>query len=269
MVLLHRSAIATMSQLIGFNRKVNNTFLYGPDCDDMKPKVKCSTFRGGLYYPDRSDTHGSLSEDFESQPEPWRRDTYEFFTETVLFGENGTLKEFSLARPLDVSGWDLQGYSPQHLLGMQPGSTFLQSLIDGKHIASRSWGFYWGLDGRGAREQSSGSFVLGGYDRAKTYGDGFTETVEENEGCPTGMLVVIRDMILTFRNGTGASIFPNKSGGQGLLACVDPSVPVLMDLPRDPYFLNWQNVTGHGLEAGRSVGVDYWNILLSEHRQFG
>ena len=96
-----------MPRLVGFNRKVGNTFLCGLDYDDIKPKVKCGTFRGGHYYPDRSDIDGSLGEDFQSQPERWRSDTYESFVETILFREKGSLTEFPLARPLNVSSWDL------------------------------------------------------------------------------------------------------------------------------------------------------------------
>ncbi|KAL6857415.1 hypothetical protein ACO1O0_004850 [Amphichorda felina] len=239
-----------------------------PSCKPA-PIAKCDTFRGGLYDPEKSDTDGSLDSDFESQPDRFDRKTYEFFTDTISLGENGSLKDYPLAKPLDASRWDLQGYVPQHILGMDSGSTFLQALVDGGHIASKSWGFYWGLDGRGSREQSEGSFVLGGYDKAKTYGDGYTEDLEPSEGCPTGMQVVIRDMTLNFANGTDTSIFPGNSGGQGLIACIDPAVPVLMDLPLEPYFLNWQFATGWALENGRSTGIDYWNVLLSQNKQFG
>lgn len=175
------------------------------------------------------------------------------------------MEDFPFARPTNTKDWDLQGYRPQHMMGMQGGSTVLKSLVEAKSIASRSWGWFWGLDGRGQSDQSSGSMVLGGYDRAKTYGDGYTRQMETNDACQSSMLVVLEDIVLNLDNGTNVSLFnTEESGGQSLRVCLEPSLPVLMDLPYKPYFSEWQVVLGHLLEFGRSTGVDYWNIIMSE-----
>ena len=249
-------------------RDNNNTFLYGPECDlDDFSEEACQTFRGGVYDPDESDSDGTIDSDFSGESEPFPSDTYEFFTDNVTIGDGVFIEDFPLIRPLDVSEWDLQGYRPQHLLGMQAGSTIMNSLIEAGTIASKSWGFFWGLDGR--RDQSAGSFVLGGYDRAKTYGDGYTRRMEKTDGCSTNMLVVLEDLVLNLSNGTDVSIFPNTNGGQAHRFCISPTLPGFMDLPLEPFFWNWQVAIQHNLEAGRSGGIDFWNILLSTDDDLG
>ena len=41
-----------------------------------------------------------------------------------------------------------------------------------------------------------------------------------------------------------------------------PDRPVLMEMPRTPYFNNMADIIGND-ESDRTTGVDYWNIILN------
>lgn len=137
----------------------------------------------------------------------------------------------------------------------------MDTLLRSHRIASKSFGYFWGLDGVQDRDQTTGSFVLGGYDKSKTIGDGFTNSYSSKSTCSTGMIVTIRDIILNFRNGTDTSLFPTKNEGNALLACIVPQSPVVMSMPREDYF-NTLLASIVNVEAGRSVGIDWWNVVL-------
>jgi hypothetical protein len=143
-----------------------------------------------------------------------------------------TLEDFPIARPVNTDKWDLQAYAPQNIIGMDSGSTVLEALKNAGRIASKSFGFWWGLDGVGEKDQKGGSFVLGGYDRAKAYGDGVTTQLTHTDKCASGMVVSISDILLNFRNGTDTSIY------------------------------NLQVAIENG-EVARSMGIDFWNVVLS------
>ncbi|KAM0556101.1 hypothetical protein ACHAPJ_006090 [Fusarium lateritium] len=241
----------------------NNTFLYGPKCDvDDKKASECETFRGGFYVPKDSKSGGKTAKDYEPLVEPFPEDSYDMITETISWTEDLTLEEFPIARPLNTSKWDLQGYSPQNIIGMDSGSTVMEALKNAGRIASKSFGYWWGLDGVGEKDQKGGSFVLGGYDRAKAYGDGVTTQLSHSDSCATGMVVSISDILLNFENGTDSSIFEQRNGGTSLQACILPDLPMVMDMPWDPYFYNLVTAIQNGEDA-RSMGIDFWNVILS------
>lgn len=166
-----------------------------------------------------------------------------------------------MGQVINSSDWGLQAYDPLNIIGMSAGSLFLNTLYQAGKIASRSFGYFWGLDGASARDQMDGSFVVGGYDRAKTIGSPYTGTISSQPNCPSGLLVTIRDIVLNFRNGTDQSIFPSDNGGTALLACVYPELPVLMDMPRTPQFSNLLASTGM-IEFSRSRGIQWWNVIV-------
>ncbi|OBS22465.1 hypothetical protein FPOA_08802 [Fusarium poae] len=241
----------------------NNTILYGPKCDVKGMKyAACQTYRGGLYVPDDSKTIGKPKKDYEPLSEPFPQNSYDIITETINWSEDMALQDFPLARPVNTDKWDLQGYSSQNIIGMDSGSTILEALKNAGRIASKSFGFWWGLDGVGEKDQKAGSFVLGGYDRAKAYGDGLTTQLTHTDKCPTGMVVSIADILLNFRNGTDTSIFEKRNGGTTLQACLLPDMPIVMAMPVDPYFYNLQ-VAIENVEIDRSMGIDFWNVVLS------
>ncbi|EHK22950.1 uncharacterized protein TRIVIDRAFT_230713 [Trichoderma virens Gv29-8] len=241
----------------------NNTFLYGPNCDSLnlvKTNDACITFRGGIY-GNKSDSRGTLASSIKPPPDLWSSTTYDIFTDNVNLNINKSLQAFPLASPKDIKSWDTQGYDPQNIIGLGSGSTIIDACRKAGTIASDSIGFFWGLDGVLDKDQSKGSFVLGGYDRAKTFGDGYTLPLSDRSDCPTGMIVSIADIVLNFVNGTDTSLFPD-SKGTILTACLIPERPMLMDMPRTPYFDNLLDAIGNE-EFGRSTGVDWWNVILN------
>ncbi|KAL7954537.1 aspartic peptidase domain-containing protein [Trichoderma compactum] len=241
----------------------NNTFLYGPKCDSenlVKTDDACITFRGGIY-GNTSDTRGVLASSIKPPKDLWSSTTYELFTDNVELNTNNSLHAFPLANPTDIKSWDTQAYDPQNIIGLGSGSTIIDACRKAGSIASDSVGFYWGLDGVLDKDQTKGSFVLGGYDRAKTFGDGYTIPLSDDPDCPTGMVVSIANIVLNFVNGTDFSLFPD-SKGTILTACLIPERPTLMDMPRTPYFDSLLEAVGNE-EFGRSTGIDWWNVILN------
>ncbi|KJZ74280.1 hypothetical protein HIM_06286 [Hirsutella minnesotensis 3608] len=243
----------------------NNTFLYGSECDSVElthSNDACKTFRGGVY-EDKSDSKGTLaSSSVKPPPDLWSSKTYDIFTETLDLGGNNSLRNFPLAAPKNYKDWNLQAYDPQNIIGLGPGSTLIEACRKAGRIASDSIGFYWGLDGVLDKDQTTGSFVLGGFDKGKTYGNGRTEHLTDQPDCPSRMAVTLRDIVLNFPNGTDASIFPKENGGEILAACIIPERPSLMDMPLTPYFYNLLQKIGNE-EWSRSTGVDWWNVILN------
>ncbi|KAJ3534674.1 hypothetical protein NM208_g7443 [Fusarium decemcellulare] len=248
----------------------NNTFIYGPKCGQPSTftRAECNTWRGGLYEPKNSTIDGTLKKDYLPVSENWASNTYNMFTSTLRLGDAFTLKDFPMAQPVDPDGWGLLGYSPQHILGMGPDSTLLSSLRNAGRIASKSVGYYWGPDSADSKGDAPGSFVLGGYDRAKTYGDG--HQIEYTLGrvdCLSKMMVSISDLVLNFPNGTSRSIFPSDHDGSTLDACIYPHNPNFMKLGGDPWFDNLLAAIDNK-DMGRSQrqGVDYWSVLLDPEK---
>ncbi|GAB0137947.1 hypothetical protein EsDP_00006197 [Epichloe bromicola] len=245
---------------------VNNTFLYGPQCDSLGLAGggdSCVTFRGGIYKPLDSRTRGTPPPDLKSPTEPWSSKTYKLLTDTLNVASNVSLKNFAFANPVDYKEWDLQGYDPLNMIGMDRGSTLMSTLRSTGHIASSAFGFWWGLDGTEDGDQQQGSLVLVGYDKAKTHGDGTTMLMNYRTDCPTNMMVTIGDITMNLSNGKDVSIFTNLNGGTALMACIMPERASVMDMPRTPYFNNLLRVLGQR-EAGRSTGTDYWNVVLDQ-----
>ncbi|KAJ4865508.1 hypothetical protein T069G_02038 [Trichoderma breve] len=242
----------------------NNTFIYGPKCDPeggiINTNDACITFRGGIY-GNTSGTRGVLASSFKPPKDLWSSTEYEMFTDNVQLNTNNSLHAFPLANPTDIKTWDTQGYDPQNIIGLGSGSTIIDACLKAGTIASDSVGFFWGLDGVLDKDQTEGSLVLGGYDRAKTFGNGYTIPLSDDPDCPTGMVVSIADIVLNFVNGTDFSLFPDSKGTL-LTACLIPERPTLMDMPRSPYFDNLLEAIGNE-EFKRSTGIDYWNVILN------
>ncbi|KAM3548493.1 hypothetical protein MY1884_009160 [Beauveria asiatica] len=259
--------VGTPPQTLAFQPKWdnNNTYVFGPQClyeDFIHTPDACATFRGGLYDPSKSKSGGSTNRSFVPPKDPFASDSYAYFTDLVKLDNNVSLDDFPIGRATNSSDWGLQAYDPLNIIGMSSGSLFLDTLYQTGKIASRSFGYFWGLDGTSSRDQLDGSFVVGGYDKAKTLGTPYTGTISVKGNCWTGIIVTIRDIVLNFRNGTDKSIFPSDNGGTALLACVHPELPSLMDMPRTPHFSNLLGATGL-VEGKRSTGIHWWNVLVS------
>ncbi|KAL1862646.1 hypothetical protein Daus18300_008444 [Diaporthe australafricana] len=183
--------------------------------------------------------------------------TLEQYSDTVVLGSNLTLDDFPVG--IAQGDWGAQGYYPQAGLGLGPDSTLLSALIDSGTIASRTFSWFWGLDGPGAPEQVDGSLVLGGYDKAKVSGTGYKSAITTgSDRCATGLFMTLSDIVVHMVDGTALSIFTDDS--QGLLAaCIDPSYPSLTTIPYSPYWYNFQKITNASI-SGRSQGLEWWNM---------
>jgi hypothetical protein len=83
--------------------------------------------------------------------------------------------------------------------------------------------------------------VLGGYDRAKVTGPGFSIATTQNVACDSQLIVTIEDVILNFPNGSTASLFTDQS--ESIAVCILPDYPALMTIPLDPYINTFQALT--------------------------
>ncbi|KKA17825.1 hypothetical protein T310_8237 [Rasamsonia emersonii CBS 393.64] len=226
-------------------------------CISDWPENTCTTFRGGQYDANASRTYieaNSSIAAFDSTPNVttqslWAKDS-------LTFNSNLTLENFPLGIPrVDWGGF----YDPQMVLGMGPNSTILNALKAAGKVSSRTWSFFWGLTGATPNVQMPGSFVLGGYDRAKVTGNNHTQALSSlKPTCKTGMLVTIVDMQLNFPNGTSPSLF-NGTLSAAMSACIQPDFPVIMTMPYDPYYAYFMELAG-GTFLGRSLGVNYYGM---------
>ncbi|KAF6803867.1 hypothetical protein CSOJ01_10596 [Colletotrichum sojae] len=214
------------------------------------------SFRGGSYDPIASKTRkaSTLNTSLGDPEEP----EVSSIADRMKLNDNVTLDDIEMG--IAASDWDTQGYKPLMGFGLGTNSTLLRLLRASDRIASRSWGFFWGF-GFGMPSQLDGSFVFGGYDRAKVTGERFTAKLTPNQpDCSTQLVVEVSDLTLNFPNGTGVSIFPRFKPRPVLRMCIAPYVPVLMSLPLLPYFDSWLRQTRQNLnmmEGG--LGYYFWN----------
>lgn len=160
------------------------------------------------------------------------------------------LMDFPIGIPR--SRWD-HGYTMLHALGLGRNSTFLNYLLGTGQIASRVWSIFWGR--MWIADWLDGSIVLGGYDSNLVLGNNYTDHLnyDEDEGCFTGMKVLVTDILLNKRNGDDVSIAPTNFG---LACCIVPQRQNLLAAPRTIQE-NFDNETGMST-LGPSYGL-HWN----------
>lgn len=174
-------------------------------------------------------------------------------TENFTITSNVSLPKFPIGvPPVNINDFN---YEPQPALGLGLDSTLLNSLKNGGFVGARVWSFFNGLTGATSNTQMDGSLVFGGYDAGKVSGSGSNFTISRVGQCDYA--VNIEDLLIDFPNGTSASLF-SGSRSKLLSACIDPSYPVLMTMPRDNY-VAFEQLTGMGCEY-RSFGIDYWGM---------
>jgi hypothetical protein len=176
----------------GLIMPLNNTILFGINghCGGSWSEAACTTFRGGRYDASQSESARSDSHPTEGDPYP----SFDWVTDSITLSPNTTLEEFPVGIPR--GDWGSQGYHPQAAFGLGRNSTILRWLRSAGLITSRSWAMSWGQVGDTPRTQSDGSFVFGGFDRAKTTGRNFTENLNYgNPACASGMFVAITDIV--------------------------------------------------------------------------
>lgn len=183
----------------------------------------------------------------------------DFVADSLKLNDNTTLLNFPLG--IAQNYWEEQGYSTMMAIGLGPNSTILNVLKSTGKIASRTWSLFYGLKASQSGSRLNGSFVLGGYDKAKVSGNKHTQSLTtDNDSCKTQMVVTLRDMALNFANGTDVSLM-GKSASSALSVCINPTIPVFMSMPLEPYFNNWMGYTGNSIAAmARTKGLNFWNL---------
>ncbi|KAK4230315.1 aspartic peptidase domain-containing protein [Podospora fimiseda] len=240
-------ALGTPAKPVAFmpHWPLNNTMIYGTSgfCDLGPEKFTqkgCITFRGvdSATFPQMS-----------------------FVADSLKLNDNLSLTNFPMG--IALNNWGEQRYTPQMVIGMGANSTFLSALKSSGKIAVHSFRIFWGRQGANSKTQLDGNIVFGGYDRAKVSGQPYTQSISPDRAiCPTGMLVIIIDMILNLPNGTNTSIFTG-SRSASISAYLVLDYPVLMTLPLNPYFSTFRNLTGAKL-PGRSFGLNFFAVRYSD-----
>ena len=230
---------------------LNDTWIYNSTdgfCDPVTGGTSqdfCITYRGGLYDLTASSTSELASSVYASGGDPsdiqrtggthiwestWAKDL-------LSFGHTS----FS-AFPIGMPSYEYANLlSSQTNIGLGKNSTLLTRLQSAGQITSRSWSWWWGRTSPTEGAPMDGSIVFGGYDKAKTNGNGYTQNLIRPEvNCQSGMRVTISDLSLGFPNGTVASILGKKQ----ISACLQPDYPVVMTLPQDPYYSTFESLTG-------------------------
>ncbi|GAM86264.1 hypothetical protein ANO11243_042760 [Dothideomycetidae sp. 11243] len=266
--------VGTPAQQLAFSPHMpeNNTYVYdsgNPVCSPgpVAP-AGCMTYRGGLYSESASTSHVSSSinvsgaDPFDTSPANAQNTAQVAWSQdSVGLDVNTTLDAY----PLGVLKQDspYQQQVPQNLLGLGANSTLLSALKSASRIASRSWSMFYGEAGVTASGQMDGTFVLGGYDRAKVSGSNLTASMTKNPSCGSDMLVFVTGLFVNFANGTTSSVFTSQS--QAFQACINPAFPSVMSMP-DSIFENMNTIwgaPGFDIYSTRSAGLNFWNAAYS------
>lgn len=248
------------------DRDYNNSYVYTKEFADAtgcvnKTNAWCAAHHGGWYVAGDSDTYkvaSSATEAGGTEAEGRTNASFSnWMTENFTITSNATLSKFPIGIPRVPLGDS--NYNPQAVFGVGTGSTLLNALKNGGHIGARVWSMFWGLAGATASTKMDGSFIFGGYDAAKVSGKPYNYSIGSDDDSDCDYMVTIQDMLLDFPNGTSSSIFGGVQS-QLLKACIDTSFPTLMTLPYDPYFANFENMSGMAC-SNRSLGVNYYGII--------
>ncbi|KAM3153409.1 hypothetical protein ABEW05_006162 [Botrytis cinerea] len=242
---------------------LNNSFIYGTNgfCSNSWSTAACTTFRGGSYDEFASKSRGVPTADtYPSDGSPYPQ--LGMVSDNITLSSNVSVLDFPIG--IATADWGEQGYNPQMAIGLGTNSTILNTLYSSGQIASRTWSMFWGRTGATAATQLDGSFVFGGFDRAKVTGSNYTRSLSYSKSsCSSGMLVTITNIVLNFSNGTDASLFAGVESA-AIQACIQPSFPVLMTLPTTPYFNNFEGLTNQTI-TDRSFGRYYYGMLYGNN----
>ncbi|KAG9254075.1 aspartic peptidase domain-containing protein [Emericellopsis atlantica] len=241
---------------------LNNVMAYGTNgkCTPPSPADEsgCTTWRGGQYDSLSSSTRRGITQD--SYPKD--ADNYpsmNFYSDELKLNDNVTMSRVPIGVPLE--DWGQEGYHPMMAVGLGTNSSILNMLKADGSILSRTWSMFHGWTGASSTSQHDGTFVFGGYDRAKVSGRGYKMSLTKDEGCASEMMITVGDMILNFPNGTTKSLFTSES--KSFSACLVPDYPVIMTIPQDPYFERFQEITQTTISE-RTAGLSYYSVLYDD-----
>ena len=159
---------------------------------------------------------------------------------------------------MGVEVYDFAGrFDTQANIGLGLNSTLLNALIADGRIASRSYSYWWGLNSATLTSAMDGQLVFGGYDAAKAMGPKITQKILPwTVACPSGMLVTVFNMGLSFPNGTRADMLAPSV----VSACLQPDWPFLMSPRYDPFYERFGNLTDT-THVNNSRGI-YFDVPL-------
>ncbi|WPH01362.1 Hypothetical protein R9X50_00420400 [Acrodontium crateriforme] len=253
---------------------LNDSWIFNasdPICPTDKTSAWCTTYRGGLYDPKLSSTTHSISPD---QPPvnfsigDTQRTLGQHIWTFALDSDDVHVNDTVLSNfPLGIPGFDYNNqYHSQGAIGLGQNSTILSALKNAGHISSRSYGYWWGLNGATSNSQMDGSLVLGGYDQAKTQGSNITLPITPNSasGCESGMSFPVIDLLMAFPNGTRSSIITSHGS---FSSCLQIDFPVMMSFQADPYYYTFEELAQTS-NIGRATGVDWWGMLYEPQNVF-
>lgn len=232
---------------------------------------ECYTIRGGEYNIGSSKTHEDRTSDdtVVDSKYNWSTTTH---SDIWRLSDQVSLQEYTFDVPLNDPGNQL--YRPQALLGLGRNSTLLRELRNEGLIASRTWSYYWGRDGRNTIK-TNGSLVLGGYDQDKVTGTTNYTANLNYTFCDWGTQVEISDISIQLHDNIRQTLFgdyddsgTNVEPSLPLYACIDPGQSNVLGLPYINYMKNfvwYTNFTsfddnGLGNASVRSTGLNYWNL---------
>lgn len=262
-------AVACHLHVLTRPRAKNNTYVYSstsPQCPANTSNGACITYRGGLFNTDASTSKANKSVD-EAGADPsdilnglrgnfvaTNSTLMVFLTDELRLNANTSLRNYPIGLPNDDIGQ--QQAEPQAILGLGQNSTILSALKSAGQIASRSYGFFYGLTGLTTSAQLDGSLVLGGYDRAKTFGPNVTSPLTDVAQCRSQMMVTVTGISLNWPNRTNSQMFSRE--GDAFRACLIPDYPLVMSLPSEVF----QRINSNfdASFVGRSNGINFWGV---------
>ena len=178
-----------------------------------------------------------------------------WYTDTIGLGNGIQLSQFPFGVPRQQIGGD---YETMNVLGLTTqSSSFLSQLQQQGHIGSKVWSMWWGMNGATAPATQDGTIVFGGYDAGKVIGPNFTSQLNPTGTCPSGILVNVSNVTLSFPNGTATGLIASNQGE--FAACIVPDWPMAIDLGYE-YFETFEDITGTE-NIGRSMGPNFYGML--------
>ena len=240
------------------HRPLVDTWIYDyldGQCLSDYPPAGCKTFRGGLFGHANSTSYEPAGDSQNNDVE--YVDKAQRATDSFMLKENVTLDDYRIGIPRTDFRSDFERLNA---LGMGPRSYLLDTLFRQGFIDSKTFSMYWGRPGAADPAHREGNVVFGGYDQARIRGKNFTTPLsDKGDGCPSGMVVSISDMTLTFPNGSTSALAASSSRGK-LSVCLMPDWPLAIELPWNPYYKSFEDLTG-SKPTGQSYGPNYNGMI--------
>ncbi|KAG8532022.1 uncharacterized protein KY384_003658 [Bacidia gigantensis] len=248
----------------------NNTYLYdtAAACDSNASRELCSVRFGGLFDERSSST--------------W--EPYQNLTAPGLYGFSDTDKSahdssgtdiFKLSDILNLNTFpvgidrgdgEISNGKGLHPLGVGINSTIMNALEHASAITSKTWSLFLGWAGAETDQQTEGSLVFGGYDKAKFTGPNVTTSMQSAPNCQQGLVMTITDIKMNLKNGSSPSIL-GTSQGSALKACIEPAA-TYMSLPEDVWS-SFLNVSGSTYVDRSYSLLNFYSMLITATGAYG